>query len=116
MSGTRIQTGAAWAYWSHWSYWSYERNEANRTDRTNRTDKTHRASRLRPPASRPRPPARGHVVLAEGLADELCLAVGRVLDPVGPRLFFNFHTQIITTSPKVRITGATHRRFTGSGR
>jgi dihydrofolate reductase len=26
-------------------------------------------------------------LLAEGLIDELCLAVGRVLDPVGPRLF-----------------------------
>jgi dihydrofolate reductase len=26
-------------------------------------------------------------LLAEGLVDELCLAVGRVLDPVGPRLF-----------------------------
>ena len=26
-------------------------------------------------------------LLAEDLADELCLAVGRVLDPVGPRLF-----------------------------
>ena len=26
-------------------------------------------------------------LLAEGLLDELCLAVGRVLDPVGPRLF-----------------------------
>jgi dihydrofolate reductase len=25
--------------------------------------------------------------LAAGLVDELCLAVGRVLDPVGPRLF-----------------------------
>jgi dihydrofolate reductase len=26
-------------------------------------------------------------LLAEGLVDELCLAVGRVLDPLGPRLF-----------------------------
>jgi dihydrofolate reductase len=26
-------------------------------------------------------------LLAEDLVDELCLAVGRVLDPVGPRLF-----------------------------
>lgn len=26
-------------------------------------------------------------LLGEGLVDELCLAVGRVLDPVGPRLF-----------------------------
>ena len=26
-------------------------------------------------------------LLAEGLVDELCLLVGRVLDPVGPRLF-----------------------------
>jgi len=26
-------------------------------------------------------------LLAEGLVDEVCLAVGRVLDPVGPRLF-----------------------------
>ena len=26
-------------------------------------------------------------LLAEGLVDELCLAVGRVLDPVGPRFF-----------------------------
>lgn len=26
-------------------------------------------------------------LLAGGLVDELCLAVGRVLDPVGPRLF-----------------------------
>lgn len=26
-------------------------------------------------------------LLAEGLVDELCLAVGRVIDPVGPRLF-----------------------------
>ena len=26
-------------------------------------------------------------LLAAGLVDELCLAVGRVLDPVGPRLF-----------------------------
>ena len=26
-------------------------------------------------------------LLAEGLVDELCLAVGRVLDPIGPRLF-----------------------------
>jgi dihydrofolate reductase len=26
-------------------------------------------------------------LLAQGLVDELCLAVGRVLDPVGPRLF-----------------------------
>jgi dihydrofolate reductase len=26
-------------------------------------------------------------LLADGLVDELCLAVGRVLDPVGPRLF-----------------------------
>lgn len=26
-------------------------------------------------------------LLTEGLVDELCLAVGRVLDPVGPRLF-----------------------------
>jgi len=26
-------------------------------------------------------------LLAENLVDELCLAVGRVLDPVGPRLF-----------------------------
>jgi hypothetical protein len=26
-------------------------------------------------------------LLAERLVDELCLAVGRVLDPVGPRLF-----------------------------
>jgi dihydrofolate reductase len=26
-------------------------------------------------------------LLAEGLVDEMCLAVGRVLDPVGPRLF-----------------------------
>jgi dihydrofolate reductase len=26
-------------------------------------------------------------LLAEGLVDELCLAVGRVLDPAGPRLF-----------------------------
>jgi dihydrofolate reductase len=26
-------------------------------------------------------------LLAEGLVDELCLGVGRVLDPVGPRLF-----------------------------
>ena len=26
-------------------------------------------------------------LLAEGLVDEICLAVGRVLDPVGPRLF-----------------------------
>jgi dihydrofolate reductase len=26
-------------------------------------------------------------LLAQGLVDELCLAVGRVVDPVGPRLF-----------------------------
>ena len=26
-------------------------------------------------------------LLAEGLVDELCLAVGRVIDPIGPRLF-----------------------------
>jgi dihydrofolate reductase len=29
----------------------------------------------------------GKALLTEGLVDELCLAVGRVLDPVGPRLF-----------------------------
>jgi dihydrofolate reductase len=29
----------------------------------------------------------GKGLLAAGLVDELCLAVGRVLDPVGPRLF-----------------------------
>ncbi|MBA3841564.1 MAG: dihydrofolate reductase family protein [Actinobacteria bacterium] len=31
-------------------------------------------------------------LLAEGLVDELCLAVGRVLDPVGPRLFAGLQT------------------------
>lgn len=29
----------------------------------------------------------GKALLAAGLVDELCLAVGRVLDPLGPRLF-----------------------------
>ena len=32
-------------------------------------------------------------LLAEGLVDELCLAVGRVLDPVGPRLFAGLPTR-----------------------
>jgi dihydrofolate reductase len=32
-------------------------------------------------------------LLAEGLVDELCLAVGRVLDPVGPRLFEGLETR-----------------------
>ena len=32
-------------------------------------------------------------LLAEGLADELCLVVGRVLDPVGPRLFAGLPTR-----------------------
>lgn len=30
---------------------------------------------------------RAQSMLAQGLVDELCLAVGRVVDPVGPRLF-----------------------------
>jgi dihydrofolate reductase len=33
-------------------------------------------------------------LLAAGLVDELCLAVGRVLDPVGPRLFEGLPTRI----------------------
>ncbi len=33
-------------------------------------------------------------LLAEGLVDELCLAVGRVLDPVGPRLFAGLPTRL----------------------
>ena len=32
-------------------------------------------------------------LLADGLVDELCLAVGRVLDPVGPRLFAGLHAR-----------------------
>jgi dihydrofolate reductase len=32
-------------------------------------------------------------LLAESLVDELCLAVGRVLDPVGPRLFAGLPTR-----------------------
>jgi dihydrofolate reductase len=32
-------------------------------------------------------------LLAEGLVDELCLAVGRVLDPIGPRLFAGLPTR-----------------------
>ena len=33
-------------------------------------------------------------LLVEGLVDELCLAVGRVLDPVGPRLFAGLPTRL----------------------
>jgi dihydrofolate reductase len=34
-------------------------------------------------------------LLAEGLVDELCLAVGRVLDPVGPRLFAGLPERVV---------------------
>ena len=42
-------------------------------------------------------------LLAEGLVDELCLAVGRVLDPVGPRLFAGlsarFELELVQAAP-----------------
>jgi dihydrofolate reductase len=34
-------------------------------------------------------------LLAESLVDELCLAVGRVLDPVGPRLFAGLPERVV---------------------
>jgi dihydrofolate reductase len=34
-------------------------------------------------------------LLAAGLVDELCLAVGRVLDPVGPRLFEELPDRVV---------------------
>lgn len=46
-------------------------------------------------------------LLAEDLVDELCLAVGRVLDPVGPRLFAGL--------PELRELRLVEARSTSSG-
>ena len=52
-------------------------------------------------------------LLAQGLVDELCLAVGRVLDPVGPRLFDSLpdrvEMQLLEASPT--STGSVWLRY-----
>ena len=56
-------------------------------------------------------------LLREGLVDELCLAVGRVIDPLGRRLFDGLperrEMELVTAAPTSSGSTWLHYRFTG---